>query len=53
MRRRKSPRKKKRRKRRKNMMRKKRKKMMTDLPRNPAMVASFWMRLVCPRAGEC
>lgn len=28
------------------MMRKKRKKMMTDLPRNRAMVASFWMRLM-------
>lgn len=47
VRRRRSPRKKRRRKKRRNMMRKRRRKMMTGPPRNPATVASFWMRLVC------
>lgn len=43
----------KRRKRKKrNTMRKRRRKMMTDPRRNPAMGASFWMRLVCPRAWK-
>ena len=53
VRRRKSPRRKRRRKRRKSMMRKRRRKMTTGPPRNPATAASFWMRLVCDRAGEC
>lgn len=49
--RRRSLRKKKKRKKR-NTMRKRRRKMMTDPRRNPAMGASFWMRLVCPRAWK-